>query len=126
MAAYVIFDIKVTDTDRFAQYRELAPGPIAAYGGRYVVRGGATEVLEGQWKPNRLVVLEFPSVDRAKEWLESPEYRPARDLRRAATITNAVLSRARKAARRTLSSRRAACDAASGAGHYCSPSRLTS
>ncbi len=91
MAAYVIFDIKVTDPDRFAQYRELAPGSIAAYGGRYVVRGGAMEVLEGQWTPNRLVVLEFPSVERAKEWLDSPEYRPARELRQASAVSNAVV-----------------------------------
>jgi len=90
MAAYVIFDIKVTDPERFAQYRELAPSAIAAYDGKYLVRGGATEILEGSWVPNRVVVLEFPTVERAKQWLDSPEYREARALRHLATTTDAI------------------------------------
>lgn len=90
MAAYVILDIEVTDAERFARYRELAPPAIAAYDGKYLVRGGVTEVLEGSWMPNRVVVLEFPTLERARQWLVSPEYRDARELRRASAISNAI------------------------------------
>ena len=69
MAAYVIADIEVIDSAGFAQYQQKVPATIAAYGGRYLVRGGAAEVLEGSWSPKRCVVLEFPSMERAKEWL---------------------------------------------------------
>ena len=91
MAAYVIFDIKVHDAEQFSRYRELAPPAIARYDGKYVVRGGNFEVLEGSWTPSRMVVLEFPNRERAKEWLESPEYREARNLRRSATASSAVV-----------------------------------
>jgi uncharacterized protein (DUF1330 family) len=92
MTAYVILDIKVTDPEKFARYRELAPPAIAAYGGRYIARGGVTEVLEGSWSPNRVVILDFPSLERAKTWLESPEYREARALRQASTTTDAIVT----------------------------------
>jgi uncharacterized protein (DUF1330 family) len=92
MTAYVVLDLKVTDPDAFARYRELAPPAIAAYGGRYIARGGATEMLEGSWELNRVVILEFPSVDKAKAWLESPEYREARALRQASARTNAFVT----------------------------------
>jgi uncharacterized protein (DUF1330 family) len=91
MAAYVILDIQVTDPARFAEYRELAPPAIAAYDGKYLARGGTTELLEGSWTPNRMVVLEFPSIERARQWLDSPEYRTARAIRHAAATTNAIV-----------------------------------
>ena len=91
MAAYVVLDINVTDTETFAKYRQLAPPAIAAYGGKYLARGGTTEVLEGSWTPNRIVILEFPSAEQAKRWLESTEYREARALRHAAAKTNAFV-----------------------------------
>ena len=91
MAAYVVLDIKVTDPERFNRYRELAPPAIAAYGGKYLARGGKTEVLEGDWVPNRIVVLEFPTPEQAKQWLESPESREARALRHLAATTNAIV-----------------------------------
>ena len=81
MPAYIIVDIEVTDPVRYATYKEMAGPTLAAYGGRYIVRGGAVEVLEGDWKPSRFVIAEFPSVEQAKAWLESPEYRDARALR---------------------------------------------
>jgi uncharacterized protein (DUF1330 family) len=81
MTAYVLVEIEVTDPARYAIYKEMAAPTIAAYGGRYIVRGGAVEQLEGEWKPGRLVIAEFPSVERAKAWLESPEYHDARELR---------------------------------------------
>jgi len=91
MAAYVIVDIQVTDPVGYEEYRKLAPPIVAAYGGKYLARGGKTETLEGDWSPNRLVILEFESAERAKEWLNSPEYRVPRQLRRQTTQTNMVV-----------------------------------
>jgi uncharacterized protein (DUF1330 family) len=81
MAAYLLVDCQVTDPVQYERYRALAPAAIARYGGRYLVRGGATTVLEGEWQPHRVVVLEFPSVAAAKEFYDSPEYREARAVR---------------------------------------------
>ena len=81
MTAYVLVDIEVTDPVRYAVYKEMAAPTIPLYGGRYIVRGGAVEQLEGEWKTNRFVMVEFPSVERAKAWHDGPEYRDARALR---------------------------------------------
>ena len=91
MAAYVIIDIAVTDPIGYEQYKLLAPPALAAYGGKCLARGGRTETLEGNWVPNRLVVLEFADVAHAKQWLESPEYRTARQLRHQAATANMVV-----------------------------------
>lgn len=81
MAAYVIVDIEVTDSAIYEEYKKLAPAAIAAYGGKYLARGGKTEPLEGSWPMERLVILEFESVERAKEWWNSPEYARAKQMR---------------------------------------------
>lgn len=81
MTAYIILDIEVTDPAGYDDYKKLAPPSIPLYGGRYLVRGGAVESVEGVWQPSRIVVLEFPSVEKAKAWIDSPEYAPARALR---------------------------------------------
>ncbi len=81
MAAYVIVDVDVTDPVGYDEYKKLAPPAVAAYDGKYLARGGKTETLEGDWSPTRLVILEFPSVERAKQWLNSPEYSAAKQLR---------------------------------------------
>ena len=81
MPAYVVVQITVEDPVRYAEYRRIAPPSIAVHGGRYIVRGGACEILEGSWLPPRLVVLEFPTVERARAWWASPEYAPAKALR---------------------------------------------
>ena len=91
MAAYVIVDIEVTDSEGYGEYGRLAPATVAAYGGRYLARGGEAEALEGDWLPQRLVILEFESAARAKQWLESPEYRAARQLRHQTARTNMVV-----------------------------------
>lgn len=91
MPAYVIADIEVTDPEGYKEYVKLAPATVAQYGGRYLARGGHTEVLEGDWQPKRLVILEFPSVDQAKAWLNSPEYAPARALRHRYARSNMVV-----------------------------------
>jgi uncharacterized protein (DUF1330 family) len=91
MPAYVIVDIEVTDPARYEDYKKLAPGAVAAYGGQYLARGGQTEVLEGTWQPKRLVILEFASVAQAKAWVDSAEYRPARELRQQSARSNMVV-----------------------------------
>ena len=91
MTAYVIVDIEVTDPVKYEEYKKLAAATVTACGGKYLARGGRTEVLEGNWQPKRLVILEFESAARAKEWLASPEYALPRQLRHQAARTNMVL-----------------------------------
>ena len=83
MPAYVVVDIEVTDPEIYARYRELAAPTVAAYGGRYLVRGGSVESLEGSWVPSRFVILEFPALNAARAWWSSTEYAPAKALRHA-------------------------------------------
>ncbi len=91
MAAYVIAEIETTDPAMMAAYRDAAPPSIAVHGGRYLVRGGAVTSLEGGWNPERIVVLEFDSVERAKAWWNSVEYREPKLLRRAAGKTKMII-----------------------------------
>ena len=91
MSAYVIVEIDVHDPVGYEDYKKLASATIEARGGKYLVRGGKTEVLEGDWQPKRIVVLEFPSTDAAKEWLSCEEYREPRKLRHATAKTNMIL-----------------------------------
>ena len=81
MAAYVIADVNVTDPGLYADYTKIVTATVEKYGGRFVVRGGAVDVREGGWKPARLVVLEFPTMEQAHKWYDSPEYAPALALR---------------------------------------------
>jgi uncharacterized protein (DUF1330 family) len=81
--AYVMANVEVTDPLRYEDYKRMVPPTIAKYGGRFIVRGGRCEVLEGEWRPNRLVLLEFPSAEQARAWWHSPEYADARALRQA-------------------------------------------
>lgn len=91
MAAYVVVQIAITDPARYEEYKRLAPPSIAAYGGRYTVRGGRSELLEGAWAPGRLVILEFPDAARARAWWDSPEYAPAKAIRQASASTEMLL-----------------------------------
>lgn len=91
MPAYVILDIHVKDPEEYAAYRERSPATLAPYGGRYLVRGGELEVVEGEWSPERIVVLEFPSAEHAKAWYESPEYQEIAPIRQRAAPSDAVL-----------------------------------
>jgi uncharacterized protein (DUF1330 family) len=84
MAAYVISDVEFLDPDLVAKYRTLAQATIAKYGGRYLARGGAVEPVEGGWAPKNIVILEFPSMERAREWYRSPEYAEALKIRATA------------------------------------------
>ena len=83
MPAYVVVQIAVHDPERYERYKALAQSSVAAYDGRYIVRGGPTTTLEGTWAPRRLVILEFPSVERAHAWWASPEYAEGKALRQA-------------------------------------------
>jgi uncharacterized protein (DUF1330 family) len=84
MAAYWIGEHLVTDVAAFAEYLRLAVPMIERYGGRYLTRAGSHEVLEGEWRPNRVVIIEFPDMVAIKAWYGSPEYQPLIALRRAA------------------------------------------
>jgi uncharacterized protein (DUF1330 family) len=77
----VIVDIDVLDPQGYEEYKRLAPAAVQLFGEKYLARGGYNEALEGDWKPNRLVILEFETIEKARSWLESPEYKPARKLR---------------------------------------------
>jgi uncharacterized protein (DUF1330 family) len=91
MPAFVIVDITINDPETYEEYKRLAPPSIAQYGGRYVVRGGETTTLEGEWRPTRVVLLEFPTADRAREWWGSPEYAAAKALRQRCADTDMLV-----------------------------------
>jgi uncharacterized protein (DUF1330 family) len=91
MSAYVIVDIAIQDAVTYERYKQLAPPSIAIYGGRYLVRGGTTAALEGTWKPERFVILEFASAEMARRWWDSPEYAEAKALRHSCAQTKMLL-----------------------------------
>jgi uncharacterized protein (DUF1330 family) len=91
MPAYVIADIEVHDAETYSRYAALVPGTLEPYGGRFLVRGGDHQVLEGGWLPRRVVVLEFPSVDHARQWYTSEAYVEAMAIRASASDGNLVL-----------------------------------
>src|SRR5918992_2035988 len=90
MAAYVIVETDITDPEQYERYKAASPGAIAAGGGRFLVRGGELDVLEGDWRPSRLVVLEFEDLAAARRWYESERYRQARELREGAATLRMV------------------------------------
>ena len=92
MSAYVVVQIEVHDPKTFEEYRALVSPTVEAYGGRYVVRGGALETLEGDWSPSRFVILEFDSMERAGAWWSSKEYRAPKELRQKAASTQMIIA----------------------------------
>ena len=92
MAGYLIAEIEVHDPALFEEYRKQVPATIARYGGKYLVRGGATDTIEGGWTPARLVVLEFPSLEQARKWYHSAEYKPLLAMRLKAAKSKAILA----------------------------------
>ena len=91
MAGYVIAQDEITDQEGFARYREIVPAIIEQFGGRFLVRGGKTEALEGDWEPSRLIIIEFPSVEQAKAWWSSEEYAEAKALRQRTANTQLTI-----------------------------------
>ena len=91
MPAYFIVDNEVTDPAGFEEYRQQVPITVAHYGGRFLVRGGQIQTLEGDWKPTRIVVTEFPSLEQARRWYDSEEYRALKALRSRSARGSVVL-----------------------------------
>ncbi len=91
MAAYVIADVEVTDEELFEKYRSLVPATIEAYGGEYIVRGGASEVVEGDWTPNRTVIIKFDTFEQAKAWHSSHEYADPKQMRIDSTNSSVII-----------------------------------
>jgi len=91
MPAYVIVDIDIHDPATYEANNLGAIDTVSAHGGTYLARGGPTEVLEGDWDPRRLVILQFDSVEQARAWYESPDYAPAKRLRHQVARTNMLL-----------------------------------
>ncbi|MBN8577576.1 MAG: DUF1330 domain-containing protein [Cyclobacteriaceae bacterium] len=91
MPAYIIAEVSVHDAARYEDYKKLTPRSLQNYQGKFIVRGAQTECLEGDWNPQRIVVLEFPSVTLAKAWWASEEYAPAKDLRHRTAYTKMIL-----------------------------------
>jgi uncharacterized protein (DUF1330 family) len=91
MAAYLVGEVEITDAAGYDEYRKGVAATIAAHGGRFLARGGATEVLEGESPAKRFVIVEFPSAAKLKGWYESPEYRPLLELRKRSAESRLVL-----------------------------------
>jgi uncharacterized protein (DUF1330 family) len=91
MTAYLIADIEVTDPAGYEEYKKRAPAIIAAHGGRYLARGGSSDVLEGTWQPRRTAIIEFPSLTAIKAFWSSPEYQPVRAIRERCAQSNLVV-----------------------------------
>lgn len=91
MRGYVLVEIDIHSPEGYEDYKKLTPATIAAYDGRFIVRGGKTENLEGNWNAKRIVVLEFPTVERAKEWWASEAYAPAKKIRQQSATTKMIV-----------------------------------
>lgn len=91
MPAYLIAEVDVADTAAYEEYKKFTPGAVAAYGGKFIVRGGTVDSKEGGWKPARLVVVEFASMEQARKFYDSPEYAPALAIRLKAAKSRLVL-----------------------------------
>lgn len=89
--AYVLAEIDITDPQRYKDYAAHTPASIAKHGGRWVVRGGRTQVLEGEWEPGRVVIIEFPDLDAALGWFNSDEYQDLAAIRREASTTRLLV-----------------------------------
>lgn len=99
MAAYLIADVDITDPTAYEEYKQKVAGTIAAFGGRYLTRAGATEVLEGECTPHRFVVIEFPSAERIRAWYDSPQYEPLKAIRQRAAKSSLVVADGMEATR---------------------------
>lgn len=92
MKAYVIVDVKINDPQRYEDYKKLTPASLKPFDGKFAARGGKTEVLEGNWEHGRIVILEFPSMEKAKAWWSSDIYAPAKALRQATAFTKMIVT----------------------------------
>ena len=91
MASYVVADIEVTDPDEYQRYVQQAGATVEKYGGKYLVRGGQPEALEGNWETKRIAIVEFPSAEQARAWYDSPEYSAIKGIRQHSTVSRLIL-----------------------------------
>ncbi len=91
MAGYIVADIEITDPDEYQKYARQTAATLERYGGKFLVRGGQPETVEGDWKARRIVIIEFPSVEQAKAWYDSPEYSAIKGIRQRSAISNILL-----------------------------------
>lgn len=91
MPAYIIVEVTVHNPTEYEDYKKLTPGSLKNFQGKFIVRGGKTESLEGEWNPQRIVVLEFPTLEQAKGWWASEEYAPAKALRQRTAHTKMIM-----------------------------------
>jgi uncharacterized protein (DUF1330 family) len=91
MSAYVIVNIEIHDPTQYETYKQMAPSSITAFGGRYLVRGGPIDILEGRWTPRRVVLLEFPNKTQAHLWWNSSEYEEAKSMRHASAYSEMIV-----------------------------------
>jgi len=91
MKAYIIIDVIMRDVARMEAYKKLVPATLASFDGKFIVRGGSTEVLEGDWNPERIVIIEFPSMEKARAWWSSDDYAPAKSIRQSAAVTKMIM-----------------------------------
>jgi uncharacterized protein (DUF1330 family) len=92
MKAYIIVDVNITDPARYEDYKKLTPDSLKPFDGKFVVRGGQTETLEGDWEPGRIVILEFPSMAKARAWWSSDTYANAKAIRQSASVTRMIVT----------------------------------
>jgi len=92
MSAYIVVEVKVHDSTLYEEYKSQVAPTLESYGGRFLVRGGRTELLEGDWSPSRFVILEFPSADQARAWWSSDAYAGPKALRQRAAVTQMILA----------------------------------
>ena len=93
MAGYIVADIEITDSDEYQKYAQQTAATLERYGGKFMVRGGQPETLEGDWKAKRIVIIEFPSVEQAKAWYDSPEYSAIIGIRQRSAVSNILIVR---------------------------------
>jgi uncharacterized protein (DUF1330 family) len=91
MKAYVVVDVTITNPSVYEDYKKLTPGSLIPFEGKFIVRGGSAETLEGDWKPGRIVVLEFPSMEKARAWWSSAGYAPAKAIRQSASKSSMIV-----------------------------------
>lgn len=91
MPAYIIVDVTIHNSEIYESYKKLTPETIAAFGGKFKVRGGEAKTLEGEWQPGRIVVLEFPTIEKAKQWWSSEEYKKPKSIRQSAATTQMII-----------------------------------
>ena len=91
MAGYIVADIEITDPNEYQMYAQQTAATLERYGGKFLARGGNPETLEGDWKTKRLVVIEFPNIEQAKSWYDSPEYSAIKGIRHRSANSNILL-----------------------------------